>query len=216
MAFTSMAGCATADGMACGKAQVWTYTTVGNSYVAIATINSTRMLGQYFSFAVTTNNLLAKIEVSKDGTNYTTVVEDFPIATAATTAFIMQYAGVNTRVSIKPAVAATHGTVVATLVFSEVYLPPELSYAFGFESKTVTSAAAVSLTQATYDAARQAVITVEDNPVRIRWDGTAPTTAVGHLLSVGDTITLHFSADIFHFQAIATGGNAVLRVTYSR
>jgi hypothetical protein len=216
MALTTHYNSAAAGDMACGKAQVWTYTTTGNAYAVVATINSARMLGFFFTFAVTTNDLLVKIEVTKDNTNYYTLVEDFPAAKAASTSFGFQYAGQTVRLSVKPAVAAAHGTVAATLIFSECYLPPEMSWAFGYESLTITNAVAVPLTQATYDAARQAVITVEGNPVRVRWDGTDPTTAEGHLLSVGDTLTLHFSADIFKFAAIATGANATLKVTYSR
>jgi hypothetical protein len=216
MALVSVTNCPDAGSMACGKGYVYTYTTTGNDYAVIGTLATANMLAQFFTAAVTTNNLLLKIEVTRDGTNFYTVVEDFPVAKAASTSFSMQFQALQTKVSVKPAVAATHGTVALTWVLSDKVLTPEISYAFAFESVTVTNAAAVSLTQATYDAARMAIITVEDNPVRIRWDGTAPTTAVGHLLSVGDTFTLHFSADIFHFQAIATGGNAVLRVTYSR
>jgi hypothetical protein len=216
MALVSVINCPEAGSMGCGKAYVYTYTTTGNDYAVIGTLSTTNLLAQFFTAAVTTNNLLLKIEVTRDGTNFTTIVEDFPAAKAASTSFSMQFQALQTRVSVKPAVAATHGTVALTWILSENVLSPEISYAFAFESVTVTNAAAVGLTQATYDAARMAVITVEDNPVRVRWDGTSPTTAVGHLLGVGDTLTIHFSADIFHFKAIATGGNAVIRVTYSR
>ena len=199
-----------------GKAYVFTHTTVANDYAVLGTVSTTKLLAQFFTAAVTTNNLLMKVEFTRDGTNYVTLVEDFPVAKAASTSFSMQHQALYTRISVKPAVAATHGTIVLTWVLSDTVLSPDISYAFAYEALTVTNAAAVSLTQATYDAARCALITVEDNPIRFRTDGTAPTTSEGHYVSPGDSIEVHFSADIFHFKAIATAGNAKLKVTYSR
>jgi hypothetical protein len=216
MALTTLTPAAVAGVMSPAKALVYTYTTVGNDYVVLGTVSTARMLAQFFTAAVTTNDLLLKVEYTRDGTNYTALVTDFPVAKAASTSFSMQHQALYTRISVKPAVAATHGTVVLTWLLSDLAMAPEISYAFGYESLTITNAVAVALTQATYDAARQAVITIEDNPVRVRWDGTAPTTTEGHLFSAGDSITLQFSADIFHFRAIATAGNAKIRVTYSR
>jgi len=37
--------------------------------------------------------------------------------------------------------------------------------------------------------AKGAIITVEDNNLRMRDDGTAPTASIGHLLYVGDVVT---------------------------
>ena len=50
---------------------------------------------------------------------------------------------------------------------------------------------------------------------QIRWtvDGTAPTSSVGHLLNVGQTLTLQNGSDIVNFRAIRTVGDASLRVT---
>jgi hypothetical protein len=99
---------------------------------------------------------------------------------------------------------------------SEVIMPPEYRAAFAHESITATSGAAKSLTAATYLDATRANITVEDNNVRVCWDGTTPTSTTGHLLQNGDSLTMDLTADIYHFKVIATGGNAVLKVTYSR
>lgn len=95
----------------------------------------------------------------------------------------------------------------------------------GYENKTVSSAA-VSLTRATYEPqtgpsasavymAQVAFITVEDNQVRYSVDpSTTPTAGSnGHEVNAGDTIELH-GAQIRNFQVIATGSDAVLRVTY--
>ena len=216
MALTSFNTKGVAGGMADRNKWVYTVTTTGNSYAVVATVKVCELPIIYHSMAVTTNNLLFKIEYSVDGTNYFTLVDEFP-GTAAATAYFNTVANANTiRISVKPAVAATHGTVVWTMTASGIFVPDEYRTAFAYESLTITNAAAVPLTRGTYVNATKALITVEDNPIRIRIDGTDPTTAVGHLLSAGDSITLEFTSDIYEFGAIATGGNAVLRVTYSR
>jgi hypothetical protein len=86
--------------------------------------------------------------------------------------------------------------------------------ASAFETIIVSNAHAEILTVATYGAATKAIITVETNPVRVRWDGTAPTTAIGHLCAAGSTIEIT-DHDITHFKAIATGADATLSITYS-
>jgi hypothetical protein len=86
--------------------------------------------------------------------------------------------------------------------------------ASGFEQIVVSNAHSETLTSATYGAATKAMITVEGNSIRARFDGTAPTTTIGHLYLVGATITLT-GHDITHFKAIAVGSDATLSVTYS-
>ena len=61
-----------------------------------------------------------------------------------------------------------------------------------YSTITVTNAAAVLSTACSPvmpAGARGAVITVEDDQVRYRDDGTAPSTSEGHLLNVGDVLT---------------------------
>jgi hypothetical protein len=120
------------------------------------------------------------------------------------------------RVSVKPAVAGAHGSCTWQLILNDQVLSAEYRGAFTYESLTITSGAAVPLTLATFDGALTANITVENNPIRVRWDGTAPTTTEGHLLQSGDQLKLDFTADIWHFKAIATGADSKLRVTYSK
>ena len=69
--------------------------------------------------------------------------------------------------------------------------------AFAGEQLTVSSTA-IGGTRTTYapvvagtlkpdgPAARKCIVTVETNSVRVRWDGTDPTGAIGHLLLPGD------------------------------
>jgi hypothetical protein len=86
--------------------------------------------------------------------------------------------------------------------------------ATAFETLTVTNAVAKILTAVTYGTATNALITVEGNSVRVRWDGTAPTTTVGHLCVVGTMLEIA-GHDITHFKAISVGADATLSVTYS-
>lgn len=89
------------------------------------------------------------------------------------------------------------------------------SNAVGYEALNVTNAAAVALA-AIPASATKATITVEDAEIRVRWDGTAPTTAHGHLAEPFDEITLMNRTDIVNARFIATTATAAnLRVTYS-
>ena len=216
MALTTFNTKGVAGGMAGRNMWKYTVTTTVNTYEEIATIKAADLPKIKVSMATTTNNLLAKIEYTQDGTNFFTIVDEFPLAKATTAYFITTKNANAVRISVKPAVAATHGTVVATILLSDVIISNEYRGAFAYEAVTVTNAAAIGLTLATYSNAETALITVESNPVRVRYDGTAPTTTEGHLLSSGDTIMLNSTEDIYNFKAIATGGNAALKVTYSR
>ncbi len=82
----------------------------------------------------------------------------------------------------------------------------------GYESLTVSSTA-VSPASIPATAIR-AIITVEDDNVRFRTDGTAPTASVGHRLLVNDALVLESAADIAAFQVIRETTDAVLRITY--
>ncbi len=87
--------------------------------------------------------------------------------------------------------------------------------AYAFESVTV-AASAVGLTAATYDDSTKAEITLETAQIRVRKDGTDPTSSEGHLVEVGDIIVLNSAADLATFKAIRTGSTSgVLKVTYS-
>ena len=82
-----------------------------------------------------------------------------------------------------------------------------------YESISVSSVAVI-LTVATYGPRPHAVITVEDNSIRFRLDGTAPTATEGHLAEPGDVIHLHNHDQLEDFQAIRTGADAVLKCSY--
>lgn len=87
--------------------------------------------------------------------------------------------------------------------------------ASGYESMTVADSA-VGLTSGTYGNATKAEMTLETAQIRVRKDGTNPTSSEGHLVEVSDTVTLSSAADIATFKAIRTGATSgVLKVTYS-
>lgn len=86
--------------------------------------------------------------------------------------------------------------------------------AFAYESITV-AATAIGCTAATYLEASRAEMTLETAQIRIRDDGTNPTSSEGHIVEVGDTILLTSPAQIAGFKAIRTGAvSGVLKVTY--
>ena len=85
---------------------------------------------------------------------------------------------------------------------------------FAYESVTVADTA-IGLTSGTYSDAIRAEMTLETAQIRFRLDGTGPTSSEGHLVEVGDVITLNSAAQIVNFKAIRTGSTSgVLKVTY--
>lgn len=92
---------------------------------------------------------------------------------------------------------------------------------FAFEAITV-STVAIGPTAATVNptnapGAKALFCTVESQPIRYRFDGTAPTSSVGHPALAGATIVLVGANSITHLKAIRSGGtDATLSCTYSR
>lgn len=87
--------------------------------------------------------------------------------------------------------------------------------AFNFETLTVSSTA-IGCTAATISDANRAVFgPLETGEVRYRYDGDAdPTSSVGHLLSIGQSLVLEGNRNITQFRAIRTSVDASLPVTY--
>lgn len=63
---------------------------------------------------------------------------------------------------------------------------------------------------------RRTVMTVETDQIRYTYDGTTPTSTVGHIANVGDVITLNGYGNARRFLAIRTNTSATLKVTYER
>ena len=62
-----------------------------------------------------------------------------------------------------------------------------------------------------------AFVTVESNTLRFRYDGTAPTTTDGHLVTAGGHFIIKGQDDIKKLRMIrTTGASAVVQVTYEK
>ena len=111
----------------------------------------------------------------------------------------------------------TDGTTNKVYVGNTANVQLTGSNASAHESVTITNAAGgVALTAGTYGTSIYAFITAETAQMRYTVDGTAPTTANGHLLNPGDILKLDSNADIVAFRAIRTGSvSGVIKVTYS-
>lgn len=60
----------------------------------------------------------------------------------------------------------------------------------------------------------RAFITNASNSIRIRFDGTDPTTTVGHVIAAGDYFTIDGEANVSRLKMIAVGSDGVASVTY--
>ena|SRR3990167_9045294 len=101
---------------------------------------------------------------------------------------------------------------------NKVNITAGLFKAFAHESITVTDTAQ-TFTAATYltgsEKAKRAIITIESAQIRYTYDGTTPTSSVGHLCNPFDVISLIGSDNITNFRAIRAGStNAAIKVTY--
>ena len=71
-----------------------------------------------------------------------------------------------------------------------------------------------AITQEQVDRANRARITIEVNPVRYRYDGIAPTSAIGHLLVAGSELVIEGADNIRNLSFIRSGGaDATVMVT---
>lgn len=97
----------------------------------------------------------------------------------------------------------------------------DITDAFAFETITVSSTAIGPTTatrggNADIAAASRALITVESNSIRLRYDGTNPTAAVGHLLLAGDSMVLEGEGNIAALKMIRVTSDASVSITYER
>lgn len=178
----------------------------------------TTFMGQkILIFSVADEDAEISVTASHDGVNYRHTLMSDEVVTAGNThevAIPDFYASI--RIYARSATSGKVSTVTVQCIGTSHAPSCDARAAFAYEAVTVTSLAVAELTAATYDGAIEAMISVESNPVRARWDGVAPTTATGHLLQQGDIVTLYTHDDIVDFQAIAVGSSSVLTITYSR
>jgi len=91
---------------------------------------------------------------------------------------------------------------------------------FAYESITVGTTA-VGLTTSVYKSdtgtAARAIITVETDQVRYRYDGTSPTSTEGHLLNATDTLLVVGRGNLDRIRFIRAGADdATIRVSYEK
>lgn len=88
--------------------------------------------------------------------------------------------------------------------------------AFGTQTVSTTALsleAFTDFTQAQVDRANRIIVTVETNSIRYRYDGTAPTTSVGHLLTAGTRLELVGNDNIQKLQVIRASADGTVMVT---
>lgn len=91
---------------------------------------------------------------------------------------------------------------------------------YDFDNQTVSSTA-IGLTSSKVlptnaIAARQATCVVETNSVRIRYDGTDPTAAIGLLFTAGQTFSVYGSNNIRRLRAIRVTSDGALQCQLAR
>lgn len=191
--------------------------TTVNTYETVGTIAAWGAVKKRFLFTVATNDLTIKLigYLDPNATLAGVTIGEFTILAGDTHAVLIETMYGSIAVQVKPAVGGAHGTLTTYFLQDETEHTPG-RVPFAKESITVTNAAAVGFTRDTLDSALEVMVTVENNPIRVWYDGSTPTTSVGHLLASGDSIILTGGIAALNFLAIATGANAILRVTYSR
>lgn len=97
-----------------------------------------------------------------------------------------------------------------------------MGYGSGFAGEAITvSTTAVGPTTATAKlgdarAATAALVTVETNSIRFRYDGTNPTAAVGHVAAAGSSFRVEGAGNVSRLKMIRVSADAVVHVTYER
>lgn len=90
--------------------------------------------------------------------------------------------------------------------------------AFAFDQHTISSAALaladLDFTQDQVDETARVVISVRSGEVNIAYDGTTPTTSLGHIFTAGDIFEILGNNDVQNLQLIRNGAvDAVVDVT---
>ena len=193
-----------------------TYTTTNTYQVMYTWI--TQFMGMKYITITNSGSKSANIKIlgSYDGASYNFYL--LPAVTlAAGSSAQLEVASFFASLQILAESTTTNqATTLNAQVVATSHIVDDTDYATQFETINVTSSAVSTLTQSKCINASTAFITVETNPVRVRWDGGAPTNSVGHLVNTGDDLQLTSVSDLVNFQAIGSTGAAVLQVTYSR
>ena len=189
--------------------------TASADYVPLAQWDCTHIPNKRITLSVLYNDMRVRFSGYVDkGLLNLYVIGEVTIKAGDTHVFTIDFPVSSMLIEVKPVTAGLTAAIGGG--YSGVTTDSTRTSTLSYESLTVTSATAVAFTRDLMLSVWQAMITVEDNPIRFRLDGTAPTTTEGHLLQAGDTLEIHSTFDALNFQCIATGGDAIIRVSYSR
>lgn len=96
------------------------------------------------------------------------------------------------------------------------------SETYTFETISGSSTSASALTAANYAASSSsalncgALISIETADIRFRTDGTAPTNAIGHKVTAGNSFTLDSLSDVSKLQMIGVSAAYTAQVSFVR
>lgn len=98
---------------------------------------------------------------------------------------------------------------------------PQVTIGYAFEQLTVTNAVQVLspskyMVATTPGGALSAFLTSETDSIRYTYDGTTPTTTVGHLLLKNQSIVLVGQNQMSQFKCIRVTTDATISITYER
>ena len=83
-----------------------------------------------------------------------------------------------------------------------------------YEAITLSSSAVGLDTAKFNEFTKRVLVTIEDQTVRYRYDGTAPTTTEGHPLYDKDVLIVEGYGNLRRLKMIATGSDALAKITY--
>lgn len=84
----------------------------------------------------------------------------------------------------------------------------------GVAASTITAAKlAINQVGGFVKRAVKAHVSVETNNIRVRWDGTAPDSTTGHLLTPGDTLTVEGESNVSNLSMIRVTNDATVHIT---
>jgi hypothetical protein len=107
--------------------------------------------------------------------------------------------------------------LISVLLFANITWADSYDYESITVSTTAIGVTASKLSPSNSEKVKILTCSAETAQMRFRIDGTDPTSAEGHLIEIGDILTIGNYKDISLFKAIRTGGtNGVLKCTFER
>lgn len=87
----------------------------------------------------------------------------------------------------------------------------------GLAASALTASVYTPADRATASRARRAVITANDQPIRLRYDGGTPTASNGHRVAAGEMVIVYTFGNIANVRLIREGAtDSNVTITYER